>query len=545
MHILGNKTAAYLRLSRDDGDKQESDSIRNQRELIKEYLSKDKKLNYVGEYVDDGYSGTSFDRPSFQRLMGDVKAGKVNCIVVKDLSRLGRNYIETGRYIEQVFPLLGVRFIAILDHYDSAEKNDASDWLVLPFKNLINDAFARDISTKIRSQLDVKRKNGKFIGSFACYGYQKDPEDVNRLIIDPYAAEIVRSIYRMKLSGYSSVRIADELNHIGVLPPAEYQRHHGNRFTCGFHRSADPKWEHVSVTNILKNEMYTGTMVQGRHSKISYKMKESRTVPKEEWIRVEKTHDAIIEKPIFDEVQRIMRFDTRIAPNQKEVYPLSGLVFCGGCGQNMVRKRVKQRYSYFHCNTHKNGKGCSSHQINVEKLEQLVLQGIQTQAALILDAEAVLKTIDRIPEDQIHVRTITKQIQELEKEIERFQKLKTKAYVDMLDETISKDEYEEINRRFTEGIGNAVRKRDEQLEAKARLLKNKTHQKPWIEAFRQYRGIQSLDRCIAVTLIERILVYSKKHIEIVFRFQDEMEEMLRLAEAQKELVGGEVNVCAS
>ena len=241
MRISGNKVAAYLRLSREDGDKQESDSIRNQRELIKEYLSKDKKLNYVGEYVDDGYSGTSFDRPSFQRLMGDVKAGKVNCIVVKDLSRLGRNYIETGRYIEQVFPLLGVRFIAILDHYDSAEKNDASDWLVLPFKNLINDAFARDISTKIRSQLDVKRKNGKFIGSFACYGYQKDPEDVNRLIIDPYAAEIVRSIYRMKLSGYSSVRIADELNHIGVLPPAEYQRHHGNHFTCGFHRSADPK----------------------------------------------------------------------------------------------------------------------------------------------------------------------------------------------------------------------------------------------------------------------------------------------------------------
>lgn len=545
MRILGNKAAAYLRLSRDDGDKQESDSIRNQRELIKEYISKNKYLNYVGEYVDDGYSGTSFERPNFQRLMGDIKAGKVNCIVVKDLSRLGRNYIETGRLIEQVFPLLGVRFIAILDHYDSAEKNDASDWLILPFKNLINDAFARDISVKIRSQLDVKRKNGKFIGSFACYGYQKDPKDANRLIIDPYAGEIVRSIFRMKLSGCSSVRIAEKLNQMGVLPPAEYQRHHGNQFTCGFQRSADPKWEHVSVTGILKNEMYIGTMVQGRHSKISYKMKESRDVPKEEWIRVEKTHDAIIEKPIFDEVQRLMLFDTRTAPDQNEVYSLSGLVFCRDCGQSMVRKRVKQRYAYFHCNTHKNGKGCTPHMISVERLEQLVLQGVQTQIDLVLDAEEVLKNMDHIPEEQIYVRTVTKQIKELEKEIDRFRKLKTQAYEDMLDETIGKEEYKDIDRRFTESLSNAIQKRDEQLRVKSRLLKNKTHTKPWIEAFRQYRNIQSLDRHIAVTLIERIVVFDKKHIEIVFRFQDEMEEMLSLAEAQRKPAEEEVSVCAS
>lgn len=545
MRILGNKVAAYLRLSRDDGDKQESDSIRNQRELIKEYISKNKNLNYVGEYVDDGFSGTSFDRPNFQRLMGDVKAGKVNCIIVKDLSRLGRNYIETGRYIEQIFPLLGVRFIAILDHYDSAEKNDASDWMVLPFKNLINDAFARDISTKIRSQLDVKRKNGKFIGSFACYGYQKDPNDLNHLIIDPYAAEIVQSIFRMKLSGCNQTRIAEKLNQMGALPPAEYKRHHGKRYDCGFHRSANPKWEAVSVNSILKNEMYTGTMVQGHHSKISYKMKESREVPREEWIRVERTHDAIIEKPVFDEVQRLLQFDTRTPPEREAVYPLSGLVYCGDCGQSMVRRRVQQKYAYLHCSTHKSGKGCSPHLISTEKLNELVLEGIQTQIKLVLDAEAVLKNMDHISEEQIYVRTVTKQIKELEKEIERFRKLKTQAYMDMLDETISKEEYQDIDRRFSEGMTNAMQKRDEQLQAKARLVKSNTHTKPWIEAFRQYRNIQSLDRHVAVTLIERILVYSKNHIEIVFRFQDEMDEMLRLSEAQSEPAEEEVSVCAS
>ena len=223
MRILGNKVAAYLRLSREDGDKQESDSIRNQRELITEYISRNKNLRFIGEYVDDGYSGTSFERPNFQRLMEDARTGKVNCIIVKDLSRLGRNYIETGRYIEQIFPLLGVRFISILDHYDSAEKDSASDWLIVPFKNLINDAYARDISVKIRSQLDVKRKNGKFIGSFACYGYDKDPKDSNHIIIDPYAADIVRMIFRMKLSGCNQTGIAERLNKMGVLPPAAYK----------------------------------------------------------------------------------------------------------------------------------------------------------------------------------------------------------------------------------------------------------------------------------------------------------------------------------
>ena len=262
MRDYENKTAAYLRLSRDDEDKQESDSIRNQRDLIREYVSKNKGLHLVNEYVDDGYSGTSYDRPSFQRLLDDIKHGKVNTIIVKDLSRLGRNYIETGRYLERIFPFLGVRFISILDHYDSITENNAADQIIVPFKNLINDAYARDVSTKIRSQLDVKRKNGKFIGSFAGYGYQKDPKDANHLVIDTYAAEIVRLVFRMKLKGANSQRIAEKLNEMGVLPPAAYKRHHGLQYDCGFRSGADTMWEVVTVNRILTNEMYTGTMVR-------------------------------------------------------------------------------------------------------------------------------------------------------------------------------------------------------------------------------------------------------------------------------------------
>ena len=184
--------AVYLRLSKDDGDKMESDSIRNQRSLIRDFAKQHSDITLVKEYVDDGFSGTNFERPDFQKMMEDARNHKINCIIVKDLSRLGRNYIETGRYLEKIFPVLGIRFIAVNDHYDSADTTNDSDQIIVPFKNLVNDAYCRDISIKIRSQLDIKRKKGQFIGNYAGYGYFKDPEDKNHLVIDEYAAEIVR-----------------------------------------------------------------------------------------------------------------------------------------------------------------------------------------------------------------------------------------------------------------------------------------------------------------------------------------------------------------
>ena len=532
MRLSEIKAAGYMRLSREDGDKLESDSISNQRELIKEFFSRHSELNFAQEYVDDGFSGTSYDRPAFQRMMDDVKAGKINCIVVKDLSRLGRNYIETGRYLEKIFPFLGVRFISILDHYDSEGEGSDVDQIIVPFKNLINDAYCRDISTKIRSQLDVKRRNGKFIGSFACYGYQKDPKDPGQLIVDPYAADIVRMVFRMKLEGCNSQRIAEKLNEMGVLPPAEYKRSKGFNYDCGFRSGDDPKWEVVSINRILTNEMYTGTMVQGINSKINYKIKQSRAVPKEDWIRVSDTHEAIIDRAVFDEVKRLLEFDTRTAPDQNEVYLFSGLIVCGDCGQNMVRRtatRNKRKYIYYHCSTYKSGKGCSSHLINADKVEQLVLEAVQVQVELLLKAEHILQSIDRIPEEQTFIKMINQQLTELESSIERYRNLKTQAYTDMLDDVISKDEFKDINRRFSERLENAQIKKDELLEHKHQLLKNQIHLKPWMENFRKCRNIEKLDRSIAVSLIDRIIVYGKDEISIEFHCQDEIQEMLALA----------------
>lgn len=350
MFFQGNEKyncATYLRLSRSDGDQQESNSIKNQRALLNDYMGKHPELHKFDEYVDDGYSGTNFERPDFKRMMQDIEKRNVNCIIVKDLSRFGRNYIETGRYLERIFPFMGVRFIAINDHYDSAEENDDKGRILIPFNNLINDTYCRDISLRVRSHLDVKRKEGQFIGSFAGYGYRKDPKDKNHLIIDEYAAGIVQEIFKQKLNGMSSQRIASHLNELGVLPPNEYKRANGFNYTCGFQAGLNQKWTVVSVNRILKNESYTGTLIQGKRRKINYKVKKSHDVGSENWIRVEDAHDAIISKGEFQQVQQLLELDTRTAPSQTTVYPLSGFLRCADCGQNQYQVAVQKQETAF------------------------------------------------------------------------------------------------------------------------------------------------------------------------------------------------------
>lgn len=524
--------ARYLRLSREDGDKMESDSISNQRQMIEEYLQKHPEIEFVKEYVDDGFSGANYDRPSFKKMIEDVKRGKVNCIIVKDLSRLGRNYIETGRYLEKIFPVLGVRVLALLDNYDSFSKDDGSEEIIVPFKNLINDAYCRDMSTKIRSQFEVKRRKGQYIGSFACFGYKKDPADNNHLVIDPYAADIVRQIYRWKLDGFNSQRIAEQLNKMGVLPPAEYKRSKGMNYDCGFRGGDNPAWQVVTVNRVLTNEIYTGTMVQGMSQKISYRIKQSRPIPKEEWIRVEGTHEAIIPRSIFERVQELLEIDTRTAPEEDSVYLLSGLVLCGDCGQNMVRRTTRKKekvYYYFHCSTYKNKLGCSSHLISVKKLEEVVLATIKHYIEMLIEAENILKQIDRIPEEQCGVKVVTRQIETLDTEIQRYRNMKVQAYTDMLDEFITKDEYQDITRKFTTRIEAAKKNKEGLLQKKQRMMANKIYLQPWMESFRKYQNVETLDRQMVLILIRRIVVYSKDKIHIQFQYEEEMQEMFAVA----------------
>lgn len=524
--------AIYLRLSREDGDKTESDSIANQRTLIQNYLSTQPSLQFVKEYVDDGYTGSNFERPGFIKMMEDIKRQRINCIIVKDLSRFGRNYIEVGRYIEKKFPAMGIRFIAINDQFDNAKESGDAEQIIVPFKNLINDAYCRDISIKVRSQLDVKRKNGKFIGSFAAYGYLKDPKDKNHLIIDEYAAEIIRHIFNMKLDGYSAMGIAEELNRMGVLPPMEYKRMCGLNFNSGFRTSTAPKWCAKSVLRILENELYTGVMVQGKNQKINYKVKKSREVPSDNWIRVNDTHEAIVPRSYFERVQEIMLLDTRTAPSEKNVYPLSGLVRCADCGQNMVRRSVSKKnkiYYYLHCSSYRKGEGCTSHIINEEKLLQTILEYVKKQLALLVTADDILKNIEELPREQFGVKAINAQLCELEKETERYLELKEHLYRDMAEQTIDKEEYAEYNQRFSRKL-EEIRQAKSGLESKKeKLLSTDIHLRPWMEEFKKINTLETIGRKEMVMLINKVRVFDKDRIEIHMNFEDEIMEYVEQA----------------
>ena len=530
------RACIYTRLSRDDGDKPESDSIANQRALIRDYLKQHKEITIVSEHSDDGYSGVNFERPGFAEMMDEIREGKVDCVVVKDLSRFGRNYTEAGNYIEKVFPFMGVRFIAINDSYDSSDKSQ-SDSLVIPFKNLINDAYCKDISVKIRSQLEIKRKKGEYIGAFVVYGYVKDPEDHNRIIVDTYAAEVVRAIFRWKMAGMSQNRIADKLNSQGVLCPMEYKLSMGVKVQTNFRVHKQAKWSAVSVTRILTNELYTGVLLQGKSSTPNYKVKKRFDKEQSEWIRIENAHEAIITAGEFETVQELLGKDTRISPDEEALYPLAGYVVCGDCGQNMVRKTIPRRgkkYVYYVCSTNKAKKGCSSHSISENKLMDAVLHVIKEQISTVMRIEGLLEMAQSLPENQRNIFNYDAQIVKLQEEIERNKGFRMKLYESLEEGMIDKDEYFIFKKNYSDKISLAE-KNIQSLEAErdAAVEKNAADYS-WVDAFKKYEGIERVERQVVVNLISEIRVYEGNVVEIDFQHNDAIEAALKIIDTLPE-----------
>ena len=522
----------YARLSRDDGDKLESDSIINQKALIRDFLSKHPEIHAVSEKTDDGYSGVNFDRPAFQEMMEDIRSGKINCVVVKDLSRFGRNYIEAGNYIERVFPFLGVRFIAINDNYDSLDRNQ-SDSLIIPFKNLINDAYCKDISVKIRSQLEIKRKKGQFIGAFAAYGYLKDEEDHNKLVVDTYASEIVRAIFKWKIQGMSQGRIANKLNMQGVLCPMEYKLSLGMKVQTNFRVHKKALWSSKTVTRILTNEIYTGVLIQGKVGTPNYKIKKIMPRDEADWIRVEGVIPVIIDRDMFDSVQMILAKDIRIAPEEDVVYPLSGFVKCADCGQNMVRKSYNaggKSYSYFICSTRKAGKGCSTHSISEEKLMDVVLQMVSKQIDSVCEMEKMLDIVDSLPEKQANVFNYDAQVVKLKEEIERNKSFKLRLYENLQEGLIGQDEYFLFKKSYAAKIAEAEAAIMAIEDEREKAVSRNRDSLSWMETFKKYRNITSVNRSMVVDLIRQVNVFEGGRAEVVFRHADEAEKVVRMLE---------------
>ncbi|MCT4563579.1 MAG: recombinase family protein [Maledivibacter sp.] len=520
--------AMYLRLSKEDGDKAESDSIANQRELIQSYLSNKPNMHLKSIRIDDGYSGVNFERPAFQAMMDDIKSGRINCVIVKDLSRMGRNYIDTGRYLEQIFPFFSVRFIAINDGIDSFNES-TMDNMLIPFKNLINDAYLRDISIKIRSQFDVKRKKGEFIGSFSPYGYKKSTEHHNKLVIDEEAADTVRTIFKWKKEGMSHQGIADKLNSLGVLSPMEYKKSKGSNFKTTFKVNDKAKWTHVSVLRILKDEVYIGVISQGKRVTVNYKIKQRIEKPKEEWIRVEDVHEPIISKELFQTVQEVLLKDTRIAPNKKKVYLFSGMLICGDCGNSMVRKSAvsgEKKYVYYVCNTYKNQKKCSNHSIKEEALKETILHVIRKHIDIILSMKNILSTIDGSSVQNREINKIQELIVKNEAEWDKINRFKVSIYEDYTEGLIKKEDYADMKHIYEERSGETKAILDN-LHHELEYFKNTiSPESEWISRFKQYHSADILSRDLMITLIDQIQIYEENRIEIHFKYQSAFEKTL-------------------
>ena len=528
------KAAIYVRLSKEDGDvsdasKAESNSISNQKELIKDFLKDKQDIVIVSERVDDGYSGVNFERPAFQLMLEDIKQGKVDCVVVKDLSRFGRNYIESGRYIEKIFPMLGVRFIAINDNYDSLTGKSQTDEIVIPFKNLINDAYCRDISIKIRSHLDVKRRKGEFIGSFTIYGYAKDEHDHNKIVIDEYAASVVRDIYQWKISGMSQQRIADKLNDMGVLSPAEYKKSCGIKYSANLQTKKQAIWSAVAITRILTNESYTGTLIQGKVTTPNYKVKKTVIKDEEDWVVIPNAFEAIITKEQFDMVQEILKKDTRVAPDKKSVYLFSGIAVCGDCGRQMSRKVstvAGKKYVYYMCSANKKEGVCSSHRIREDELEKAVVTYLNSYIDELENIQHFLEFIDKLPYQEVNVKRLNMRIVQLEEDAQKYEKLKVSVYEDLKDELISKEEYISMKQEFEKRRRAALDSIAQiKIEIETLASRNGKHHE-WIESFLANKGIEKLERNVVVELIDYIKIYEDKRIEIVFRYADNYKEIL-------------------
>lgn len=521
--------ALYVRLSREDGDKEESDSIANQRELLSGFVQSEADIEPYDVYIDDGYSGTNFERPAFQRMMADLKNHSINCVIVKDLSRFGRNYIEVGQYIEKIFPFMNIRFISVNDMLDSVKNPQAMNNLIVPFKNIINDEYCRDISNKVRSSLDMKRKQGKFIGSFAAYGYQKDPCDHNHLIIDEEAADIVRKIFEWFVGGTSVIGIARRLNELGIPNPTAYKRSKGLQYAHSTGEINAGLWPDSSVRRILTNKVYTGCLVQGKNKIKSYKLKVSVAIPEDEWIIVPNAHEPIIDSALFEQVQSLFQRDTRAIPKTGQLTLLAGLMKCAECGRAMNRKLISQPYKdyyYYICSTFKkmNKGACTKHSIRSDRVEAVVLETLRKQIDVAVEMDALIASINTSALANRSNQCLLRAIAQKEDEKASLEKMKLSLYPDWKNGDITREEYQQLRLDFERRIASADEALSHLHQELGRAGNGIDGSNAFLAAFTKHRNLERLTREIVVELIDTIYVHEGGALTIQFRFSDAFEQ---------------------
>lgn len=486
----------------------------SQRAISERFLGDHAEIRTHDFCIDDGWSGTDFERPSFRRMLSDITSKKINCVVVKDLSRFGRNYVDAGKYLETVFPLFKVRFIAVNDFIDSIANPQSMNNVIVPFKNIMNDEYCRDISIKVRSALDVRRKQGKFIGSFAAYGYQKDKSDHNKLVIDEEAARTVRIIFQKLLEGYSILAIARELNEQEIPNPSAYKAQKGlSRNTKG------ELWVDSTVRRILTSEVYIGNLIQKKNEIVSYKIHLAKTVDVRNRIVVENTHEPIISHEEFEKVQSLLGRDTRTSPNQGRLSVLAGFLKCADYGRAMHKRTVKQPYKiydYCCCSTYlkMHSKACTKHAIRAEIIEQAILDALNEYIRMAVDFDRLLKKINKAPKNGGVSQRLAADLAQAEQERKRATRLLLDLYPDYKSGILSREQYFALKDKY-EQIAERADRAAERTRAEMAKFKNGIDAgNVFVSTFKQYRGFKELTREIMSELVENVYIHEGGEIEI-------------------------------
>ena len=531
--------AAYIRLSREDGN-DESLSVTNQKKIIGEYLETYFQGNFtlVDYYIDDGVTGTDYDRPSFQRMLHDIETGTINCIICKNLSRMFRNYSDQGYFLEKIFPMHKTRFITVSDpKIDSYLHPEALLGLEIPINGLMNDRFAAKTSFDVRATFATKRRKGEFIGAFAPYGYKKAPENKNVLMIDEEAAEVVRNIYQWFVyEGMSKNGIAHRLNDLGIASPAAYKKSKGLNFCCPQGGKNDGLWSPGSVTAILKNKMYLGIMVQGKQTVISYKVHKRQAVPEEDWYMVPDTHEPIIEAELFQKAADLQTRDTRTAPSGRNLHLLSGLIRCADCKKAMTRQKTKN-IVYYYCRTYreKSKNACTKHTIKEEVVMKAVLAAIQAQISLIDSLDDVVEEINKSPIVKNESTRLTSMLDLRQKELDKVIGIADELYGDWKSGDISKEEYTRLKQKyFSQAEQLKITIQNIQSECQV-MAEGVSENDPYLTYFLKHKNIKELNRGILVDLVKNIYIHKDGEISIEFNFADQHHRMIERIENYSDL----------
>lgn len=499
--------ALYIRLSKEDVDRgyDESESITNQRALLLDYVDKlGDQYKLIDIYIDQGYTGTNFNRPSFIRMMQDINLKKINTVITKDLSRLGRDYIETGKYIEKIFPEKNIRYISVTDGIDTFAKDNGNNEIA-PFKSILNDMYSKDLSKKIRTALHTMQKQGKWVAANTPFGYMRDPNDKNKLVICEEEAEIVKTIFNMALAGNKLYTIRDYLVENNIPTKSKIRK---NKNTY---------WECKTIKQILKNEVYVGNTVQNKVSKISYKNKKLRPNPREEWNIVENTHTPIIEKKSFDLIQKMITVQRYDRNKKSNFFLLDGLLFCYECHHKIgIRQKTKLNRYYMTCNYYRRYSKlnlCTSHGFSYDNLEEVVIMKLKN-IFLSVNKE---KLKDRIRNSN-YKKSYTDMLNKIKGDIKKQENNLDMMYIDKINNNISKEMYERLSNKIKKEIKIKQDKYNEILNN----LENVEYynDENLDKVIKDFLSLQEPTPELMKIIINKIYVHQDKQIDIIFNFKN-------------------------